>query len=61
MFERYKHRSVMLYPYIYVTGGKMSNNVVLADCERYNIITHEWESIASMNVTRHGHMIIEFG
>ncbi len=44
LFPRCSHRSVMRYPWVYVTGGKLSSKDKdgTKDCERYNLVKRKW-------------------
>jgi len=63
LMGRCAHRSILRYPYIYVTGGKTTSNDNdgTKNCERLNLVKKKWETIADMNIARHGHLIFEYG
>lgn len=51
---RWMHRQVQYKNYLYVIGGvKSTKEAPLSSCERFNLITKEWESMADMLTPRH--------
>ena len=50
---RKEHVSLVMNGYVYVLGGFESiQNQFIADCERFNLETEEWEEIRNMNRPR---------
>ena len=52
---RYIFNAVYFNKYIYVLGGRDYGNdetAVLKNCERFNLISNKWETIADLNIAR---------
>lgn len=49
---RYNAYGAAFHGKIYIAGGKRHGNVYLKTCEVYNVMTNEWQFIASLNIPR---------
>lgn len=50
--RRYNHSQVSLANYVYVIGGR--NSEELMDCERFNLLNKKWQKIGNLNYPREG-------
>ena len=63
MFDkRYTFPMAFIYPYVYAIGGRYygtSQVSIMRSCERFNLETHQWERMASINNRRcSSHLIV---
>ena len=49
IFPRSSHAICSMGKYIYIVGGFGSKQVMLSECERYNLVTQQTQKIASLN------------
>jgi hypothetical protein len=60
--KRYTFPMAFIYPYVYAIGGRFygtSEVSIMRSCERFNLETHKWERMASMNHRRcSSHLIV---